>query len=75
MRRAKSKITTPDFRTADFGLFRDLLGRIPWDNAMEREGGPRKLVNTRASPPSSSGAVHPNEQEVRQKCQDACMDE
>ncbi|GAB0204964.1 hypothetical protein GRJ2_002962000 [Grus japonensis] len=31
-RRVRSKL---DFRTADFGLFRDLLGRIPWDKALE----------------------------------------
>ncbi|GAB0207196.1 hypothetical protein GRJ2_003185200 [Grus japonensis] len=37
-RRARSKITTLDFRRADFGLFRDLLGRIPWDKALEGRG-------------------------------------
>ena len=31
LRRAHSKLTTLDFRRADFGLFRDLLGRVPWD--------------------------------------------
>ena len=35
VRRAQSKLTTLDFRRADFGLFRDLLGRIPWDKAVE----------------------------------------
>ncbi|GAB0179874.1 hypothetical protein GRJ2_000452700 [Grus japonensis] len=34
-RRAHSKLTILDFRRADFGLFRDLLGRIPWDKALE----------------------------------------
>ncbi|GAB0190077.1 hypothetical protein GRJ2_001473000 [Grus japonensis] len=37
-RRACSKLTTLDFRRADFGLFRDLLGRIPWDKALEGRG-------------------------------------
>ncbi|GAB0179488.1 hypothetical protein GRJ2_000414100 [Grus japonensis] len=37
-RRALSKLTTLDFRRADFGLFRDLLGRIPWDKALEGRG-------------------------------------
>ncbi|GAB0209035.1 mitochondrial enolase superfamily member 1 [Grus japonensis] len=37
-RRAHSKLTTLDFRRADFGLFRDLLGRIPWDRALEGRG-------------------------------------
>ncbi|GAB0203482.1 hypothetical protein GRJ2_002813800 [Grus japonensis] len=37
-RKAHSKLTTLDFRRADFGLFRDLLGRIPWDKALEGRG-------------------------------------
>jgi len=38
VRRAYSKFTTLDFRRADFGLFRDLLGRVPWDKALEGRG-------------------------------------
>jgi len=34
-RRVQSKLTTLDFRRADFGLFRNLLGRVPWDKAQE----------------------------------------
>jgi len=30
--------TTLDFRRADFGLFGDLLGRVPWDKALEGRG-------------------------------------
>ncbi|PKU33078.1 glycerol kinase [Limosa lapponica baueri] len=37
-RRAHSKLTTLNFRRADFGLFRDLLGRVPWDKALEGRG-------------------------------------
>ncbi|GAB0187546.1 hypothetical protein GRJ2_001219900 [Grus japonensis] len=37
-RRAHSKLTALDFRRADFGLFRDLLGRILWDKALEGRG-------------------------------------
>ncbi|GAB0182786.1 hypothetical protein GRJ2_000743900 [Grus japonensis] len=37
-RRACSKLTTLDFSRADFGLIRDLLGRIPWDKALEGRG-------------------------------------
>ncbi|GAB0189140.1 mitochondrial enolase superfamily member 1 [Grus japonensis] len=33
--RAVSRVTTPDFRKANFGLFKDLLGRIPWVRALE----------------------------------------
>ncbi|GAB0188934.1 mitochondrial enolase superfamily member 1 [Grus japonensis] len=38
VRRAHSKLTTLGFRRADFGLFRDLLDRIPWDKALEGRG-------------------------------------
>ncbi|GAB0197899.1 mitochondrial enolase superfamily member 1 [Grus japonensis] len=38
VRRARSKLTTLDFSRADFGLFRDLLGKIPWDKALEGRG-------------------------------------
>ncbi|GAB0210101.1 mitochondrial enolase superfamily member 1 [Grus japonensis] len=38
VRRAHSKVTTLDFRRADFGLLRDLLGRVPWDKALEGRG-------------------------------------
>lgn len=31
VRRVHSKLATPDFRRADFGLFRDLLGGVPQD--------------------------------------------
>ncbi|GAB0183649.1 hypothetical protein GRJ2_000830200 [Grus japonensis] len=37
-RRVHSKLTTLDFRRADFGLFRDLLGRVPWEKALEERG-------------------------------------
>ncbi|GAB0178252.1 hypothetical protein GRJ2_000290500 [Grus japonensis] len=37
-RRACSKLTTLDFRRTDFGLFMDLLGRVPWDKALEGRG-------------------------------------
>ncbi|GAB0206807.1 hypothetical protein GRJ2_003146300 [Grus japonensis] len=38
VRRACSKLTTLDFRRADFGLFGDLLGRMPSDKALEKRG-------------------------------------
>ncbi|GAB0204644.1 mitochondrial enolase superfamily member 1 [Grus japonensis] len=37
-RRACSKLNTLDFRRAGFGLFRDLLARIPCDKALEGRG-------------------------------------
>jgi len=38
VRRVRSKLATLDFRRADFGLLRDLFGRIPWDKALEGRG-------------------------------------
>lgn len=35
----ESNVTTMHFRRADFGLFRDLLERIPWDTTLERNPG------------------------------------
>ncbi|KFW67405.1 hypothetical protein AS28_01846, partial [Pygoscelis adeliae] len=35
---------TLDFRRADFGLFRDLLGRVPWDKALEGRGAQESWV-------------------------------
>lgn len=32
------------------------------------------MVNDQRPPPLSLGAMHPNKEEVGQKCQDACMD-
>ncbi|PKU47352.1 dtw domain-containing protein 2 [Limosa lapponica baueri] len=35
VRRAHRYLTTLDFRRKDFGLFRDLLGKVSWDKALE----------------------------------------
>ena len=48
-RRAHSKLTTLDFRRADFSLFMGLLGRVPRDKALEGRRAPRKLVNIQGS--------------------------
>lgn len=32
----KSKLTTLDFRRADFGLFNDLFGRMVWNRVLEK---------------------------------------
>jgi len=34
-RKVHSELATLDFRRADFGLFRDLLYRVPWDKALK----------------------------------------
>jgi len=71
-RRAHSKLTTLDFRRAGFGLFKDLLCRVPWNKSLEgREAQESWLIFKdhllhQGSPPPSSGAMHPNKEEGRQ---------
>lgn len=36
--KAKSRITATDFRKVDFGIFRVLLGEIPWEMTPGRTG-------------------------------------
>lgn len=37
-RRTHSRLAALDFRRADFGPFRELLGEVPWDKALEGRG-------------------------------------
>jgi len=39
-----SRIKTLDLRRANFGLFKELLGGIPWARALKGGGGPGVLV-------------------------------
>lgn len=45
---ANGRITTLNFRRADFGLCRDLFGRIPQGRVLESRGGSRDI---QGSPP------------------------
>ncbi|KFW71518.1 hypothetical protein AS28_08898, partial [Pygoscelis adeliae] len=38
VRRGGSKIATMDFRRADFGLFRTLVERVPWETILKGKG-------------------------------------
>lgn len=38
MRKMHSKLATLDFRRAELVLFRDVVGRVPWDKALEGRG-------------------------------------
>lgn len=73
-RRVKSKTVSLDFRRADFNFFKDLLGRILWNNALKRRGAQESSETVQESGPLSSGLVHPDEQYVRQKRQADCID-
>ncbi|MCQ4078975.1 hypothetical protein FK519_29925, partial [Klebsiella pneumoniae] len=37
-RKIHGKLSALDFRKADFGLFRDLMGQVPWEVALEGRG-------------------------------------
>lgn len=39
MQQAHCKLSSLDFRRANFGLFKDLTGRVPWHKALEGRGG------------------------------------
>lgn len=73
--RAKNKFTMLVFRRVLFGLFKDLLGKVPCDKAPEGRGAPKKVLIIQGSPPPSPRSVNPSKQEVKQKCQEAHMDE
>jgi len=38
VKRGASKTTTNDFRRADFGLFRMVVGRVPWEKVLKGKG-------------------------------------
>lgn len=39
----------------------------------EEKRGPRELLVVQESSPPSSGMIHPYEQEIKQRLQEACM--
>jgi len=43
VKRGESKITILDFQRADFGLFRMLVERVPWENSPEGQRGSGRL--------------------------------
>ena len=73
--RREHQLTTLDFGRADFGLFRYLLGRVPWDRVMEGRWVQESWVIFKDHPLLSAGEMHPNKEEVRGKHQEASMDE
>lgn len=75
-RRVKSKLTTLDFWRADFGLCKDLLGRIPWTKSLEGRGAHKTwLIFKDHLLQAQRSIIHPNNDKVRQKCPKAYMDE
>lgn len=71
VRRSCSKLTALDFRKTNCGFFKDILGKVSWEKALE---GPRMLAGIQRSPPPSSGTMQTKKKEIKQKCQEAPMD-
>ena len=56
---AERRITTLDFRKADFDLFRDMLGRVPCDTVLGRRWVQESWLFFKEFPPPSSRTVSP----------------
>lgn len=65
LRRAHSKLSVLDFRTANFALLRDLKSAML--KSSEGKRGPRKLVNIQESPLPNPGGRHPNKRKSSQQ--------
>lgn len=68
----KNKFTILMFRRVLSGLFKDLLGKLPCDKALEGRGAAQKCAYYSRI---TSSKTNPSKQEVTQKCQEAHMDE
>jgi len=75
MIKANSRITILKFKRADFGLFTDLLERIPRDSSLARRGIQETWMTFQELPAPISRMIHSDFQENKQGLQEACMDE
>ncbi|PKU40674.1 glycerol kinase [Limosa lapponica baueri] len=74
-RMVHSKLTTLDFRRADFGVFRDLLGRVLWDKALEGRGVQENWLLFKDHLLQAQEQCIPTKRKLGKKSQEACMDE
>jgi len=58
-------IITENFVHVDFGLLKELVGRISWESALEGRN-PRKFLDLQGQPPQSTRTVHPDVQDAEQ---------
>lgn len=66
---ARQKVGSQDFRKANFGLFEG----FPRDTLLET-GGAGHLVDIQGSPSPSPRKIHLNQQEIKQKWEEPCME-
>lgn len=71
----RSRITTLDFRRADFVLFRDQLGRIPWEIALEGKSAQESRLIFKDKLLRAQEWSTCNVQEAEEVWQKASMDE
>lgn len=71
----KGRITALEFRRADCGLCKDLLGRTAWIAILEKKRGLGVLVDLQESPPPNTRTAHPDKQDMKQRQHEACMGE
>jgi len=73
--RVHSKLATLGFRRADLELFRELLGRVTWEKALEGKGAQESWSIFKDHLLQAQKPVHPEKKEGRQECQEASMDQ
>ncbi|GAB0179440.1 hypothetical protein GRJ2_000409300 [Grus japonensis] len=74
-RKATSRITALAFMKVNSGLFRGSAWRNPRGEGPGEKSGPGQLADFQRLPSANSRMVHPNEQDIKQTWQEACMDE
>jgi len=70
-----SKASSADFMKADFGLFRDLLRRIPWDTTLVQRGAQESWLMFKDHLLQAQERCIPTERKSGKKHQEACTDE
>ncbi|PKU48078.1 glycerol kinase [Limosa lapponica baueri] len=74
-RRVRSKLTTLEFRRADFGLLRDLLGKVTWEKVLKRRGVQESWLVFKDHLLQAQEQCIPRKKESGKKSQEAYMDE
>ena len=60
LRREVSRTTTLDFQRADFGLFRSLVDRVPWEAVLKSKGVQEGWTFFKKENLKCAGAGHPH---------------
>lgn len=66
-KKAKNRITTMDFRSTEFSLFKDLLGRTLWEMVLERRGVQESWLIFKVIQPQDQEWASPDKLEIKQE--------